>query len=110
MAKAFGPTIKKLQVAINEKYDKHILINHTQFYSKEANKPIQVIVIKQAQWDEDKQKFKNIEVFSSTSDVQIVLWLRDYWYQLNGWEVPTDNEKWTTVKNKYEEKNGCLVI
>jgi hypothetical protein len=40
MAKAFGPTIKKLQVAINEKYDKHILINHTQFYSKEANKQL----------------------------------------------------------------------
>ena len=105
MAKSFGPTIKKLQSAINQKYDKHILINHTQFYSKEADKPIQLIIIKQAQCDEEKQKFRNIEVFSSSSDVQIVLWLRDYWYELNGWEVPTDNEKWVQAKERYKERH-----
>lgn len=106
MAKAFGLQIKKLQKAINEKYGARLLINKNQFYSEEADRPLELIVIKKAIWDDDKQKFKNIEVFSSPSDVQIVLWLRDYWYELNGWEVPTDNEEWVNAKAKYEERKN----
>ena len=104
MAKKFTPTIKKLQRAINDKYDKHILVNKTQFYSKEAERVLEIIVIKQAIWDNEKEKFRNIELFSSASDVQIVLWLRDYWYKLNGWEIPQDNEQWIVARQKYEEK------
>lgn len=105
MAKVFGPQIKKLQRAINEKFDAKILINKTQYYSENTQKPLEILVIKQAIWNEEKQKFKNIEVFSSPSDVQIVLWLRDYWYQLNGWEVPTDNEEWNKAKEAYRRKH-----
>lgn len=104
MAKAFGPQIKKLQRAINEKFDAKILINKTQYYSKEADKPMELLVVKKAIWDEDKQRFKNVELFSSPSDIQIVLWLRDYWYDLNGWEVPTDNEEWNRVKEHYYKR------
>lgn len=106
MAKAFGPQIKKLQKAINENFDAKILINKTQFYSKEADKPLELLVIKKAVWDNDKQKYKNIELFSTPSDIQIVLWLRDYWYELNGWEVPTDNEEWNKAKERYEERRN----
>lgn len=105
MAKNFGPTIKKLQRAINEKYDKKILINKTQFFSENTGKPVEIIVIKQAQWDANKQRNKNVELFSSASDVQIVLWLRDYWYELEGLEIPTDNEKWNKAKAAYNEKH-----
>lgn len=105
MAKAFGPQIKKLQKAINEKYDTKLLINKTQYYSKDADRPLELIVIKKAIWDEDKQKFKNVELFSSASDIQIVLWLRDYWYELNGWQVPTDNEEWNNAKTAYQKRH-----
>lgn len=105
MAKKYGPQIKKLQRAINEKYSEKLLVNHTQFYSEGANKPIEIIIIKKAIWDEERQKNKNIELFSSTSDVQIVLWLRDYWYELNGWEIPTDNEEWNKAKALYASKH-----
>jgi len=104
MAKAFGPQIKKLQRAINDSFNAKILINKTQFYSDKTEKAVELIVIKKAVWDNDKQKYKNIELFSSASDVQIVLWLRDYWYELNGWEIPTDNEQWNEAKAKYEER------
>lgn len=104
MAKAFGPQIKKLQKAINEKYDARILLNKTQFYSAKTDSPVELIVIKQAIWDSERQKYKNVELFSSSSDIQIVLWLRDYWYELNGWEIPTDNEEWIKAKTKYEER------
>ena len=106
MAKQFGPQIKKLQRAINEKFGEKLLINKTQFYSKDSDRPLEVLVIKQAVWNEEKQRFKYIELFSSASDIQIVLWLRDYWYELNGWEVPTDNEQWQEAKRKYKEKKN----
>ena len=106
MAKAYGPTIKKLQRAINEKFDAKILFNKTQFVSEKSNKPIELLVIKKAIWDDTKQRYKNIELFSSTSDIQIVLWLRDYWYELNGWEIPTDNKIWNEAKAKYNNKHG----
>ena len=105
MAKKFGSTIKKLQRAINEKFGEKILVNHTQFYSEEAERVLEIIVVKKSIYDEDKKKSKQVELFSSTSDVQIVLYLRDYWYELNGWEVPTDNEEWQIAKQKYIDKH-----
>lgn len=102
MAKKFTPLIKKLQKAININFDKKILVNKSQFYSDKTKAIVEMIVVKQAVWDEEKQKIKNIELFSSASDVQIVLYLRDYWYKLNGWEIPTDNEYWEDIKRKKE--------
>ena len=104
MAKQFMPTIKKLQRAINITFDKKILINKTQFYSKETKSVKEIIIIKQAVYNEEKDKIVNIELFSSASDIQILLWLRDYWFELNGWEIPTDNEIWNEAKQKYYDK------
>lgn len=106
MAKAFGPQIKKLQKAINENFGAKILVNKTQYYSQDADRVLELLVIKKAVWDKEKQRFKNIELFSSASDVQIVLWLRDYWYELNGWEIPTDNETWNKAKQAYEDRHN----
>ena len=106
MAKKFAPTIKKLQSAINTKFNKKLLINHTQFYSEDSDKVLEFIVVKQAVWDDKKNKMVNVELFSSASDVQIVLFLRDYWYALNNWEVPTDNQQWVEAKKRYMEKHN----
>ena len=100
MAKKFLPLIKKLQQAINLNFDKKILVNKSQFYSDKSDKIIEMIVIKQAVWDKDKQKIVNVKLFESTSDIQILLFLRDYWYKLNKWEIPTDNEYWEDIKKK----------
>ena len=105
MAKPFGPQIKKLQRAINDTFDAKILINKTQFYSADTKKPVEILVIKKAVWDNSKQKFKNVELFSSASDIQIVLFLRDMWYELNGWKIPTDNEEWNKAKALYLSKH-----
>lgn len=106
MAKAFGPQIKKLQKAINERFDAKILINKTQYFSEKADRPLELLIVKKAIWDENKGRFKNVEIFSSPSDVQIVLWLRDYWYELNGWEIPKDNEEWNKAKASYEKRHN----
>lgn len=97
--------IHKLQRAINDKYDQKILFNKTQFYSEKQNRPVTMYILKQAVWDEDSQKNKSIELFSTFSMIQIVLYLRDLWFALNGWEIPDDNEKWTQAKALYAEKH-----
>lgn len=109
MAKKFLPTIKRLQRAINGKYDKKILVNQTQFYSPSTKKPVQVIVIKQAQLVEETGRYKNVELFRSPSDIQAVLFLRDIWYQLEGIPIPQDNPEWLKARKKYEKENGYLL-
>lgn len=97
--------IHKLQNAINENFDARILYNKQQWYSEEQHRAVNQYVIRKAYYDKETDKMKQMELFSSCSQIQIVLWLRDYWYELNGWEVPTDNEMWERAKEKYMEKN-----
>ena len=100
--------IHKLQNAINGKGYK-LLYNKTQFYSEQQNRPVTQYTIKQVVEAEDtatNKKHHYIELFKTCSQIQIVLFLRDFWYDINGWEVPTDNEQWNEAKRKYQEKVG----
>ena len=101
--KKFGPAIKKLQNAINGTGKHHIIINKTQFYVEQDNKIAEVIVVKEVTIDR-RGKATYTEIFSSTSDICIVLFLRDMWYELNGWEIPTDNAMWEEAKVKYANR------
>lgn len=76
----------------------------SQFFSKQQNRPITVYILKEAVFNEDTNRTNAIELFKSTSQIQILLYLRDMWYELNGWEVPTDNEMWEDIKAKMREK------
>jgi len=104
MIKKYGPTIKKLQRAINERSSDKILVNKTQMYSESSSIITEVIYVKKAIRNPKTGRNRYEELFHSTSDVQITLFLRDYWYELNGWEVPTDNEEWIQIKQKFLEK------
>ena len=98
--------IKKLRSAINLKGER-LLYNTSEFFSEEEQRAITIYSIKKQVWNPKLQKNKNIELFHSTSQIQIVLFLRDYWYNLNGMELPTDNEKWNKIREKIkEEHNG----
>lgn len=90
--------IKKLQNAINSKGYK-ILYNTSQFYSTEQNRPVTIYYLKRAIEDENNpKKHRYIEIFKSTSMIQIVLCLRDIWYSINNQELPTDNEEWNKLR------------
>lgn len=95
--------IHKLQQAINGKGEK-ILYSTSQFYSTKQDRPVTIYHIKKAVYDEIKDKTVQIELFKSTSQIQIVLFLRDMWYEINGWEVPRDNETWNEIKDKLRAK------
>lgn len=96
--------INKLQTACNDRFDAKLLYNRTQVYSKKAEKNITFLCIRQAVFDEKTGKYKTVELFNTTSELQIVLFLRDYWYELNGWEIPKDNEEWEQAKKKYQNR------
>lgn len=96
--------IHKLQQAINGKGGR-ITVNKNQFYSEQQDRPVTIYSIKKAIWDDKKDRQTYIELFSSLSEIQIVLFLRDVWYEMNGWEVPKDNTTWNKAKEDYIEKH-----
>lgn len=106
MATSFKVMINKLQKACNEKFDARLLYNRTQVYSEKANRTITFLSVRQATTDPVTGKRKNIELFNTTSEVQVVKFLRDYWYELNGWEIPKDDEEWEKQKQKYQERKA----
>ena len=90
--------IKKLVGALNRK-GLRILYTTSQFWSMTQGRPVTVYYIKQAVWDENKQKYVNVDLFKSPAQIQIVLFLRDMWYTVNGKELPQDNELWNEIRN-----------
>ena len=95
---------RKLQTACNVQFGARILINTRQWYSDEQKRAVTVYTIFQSVKKEDKGKDVNIELFKTYSQIQLVLFLRDYWYNLNGWNIPHDNEEWEQIKEKYEQE------
>lgn len=98
---SYAQLAKKLQNAINSRINEKLLINTQQWFSHDKQRPITVYVIRKSAVVENKQRPVITDLFKTYSQVQMVLWLRDYWYKLNDWEIPTDNPEWEEVK-----KNG----
>ena len=57
-------------------------------------------VIKKALYNPVKNRQESIEMFKTSSQIQTILYLRDYWFELNGWEIPIDNPDWNMIKVK----------
>lgn len=91
--------IHKLQQALNTK-DCKILYSTSQFFSLSQNRPVTVYHIKKAVYDENKGRMVPVELYKSASQIRIVLFLRDLWYEVNGWELPKDNDFWNEHKNE----------
>lgn len=95
---------KKLVKALNTR-GYMLTFSYKQFMSREG-KPINYYSINKATWNDEKGKYHHQELYSSTSMVRIVLYLRDMWYKENGWELPTDQVKWNTIRSEMEASNN----
>lgn len=100
--KSFARQAKKLQSAINQRTGAKLLINTQQWYSNDRQRVVTCYVIRQSVCN-DNDKYTTIELFKTYSHIQMLLWLRDYWYTLNNWEVPTDNKKWEEMKQQWDD-------
>lgn len=89
-------SINKLIQALNMKGEM-LLYNKKQFMGKEGA-PHNLYVISRAVWNADKGKYGSVDLYKSTSTVRIVLYLRDMWFTVNGWDLPTDNEMWNQIR------------
>jgi hypothetical protein len=96
--------MKKLQKALNNQ-GQRIVVNRNQYWSNNGHM-YTMYIVKQYVWNEEKEQFITVELFKSSSSVRVVFYLRDLWYQVNGWEVPTDNEKWEKIKERDEERRS----
>ena len=83
--------IWKLQVALNSK-GLRILCNRSQFFSDQQNRPVTVYKISQSIKNASTGKNNHVELFSSASEIQIVLFMRNLWYAVNGKPIPPTNQ------------------
>ena len=83
--------IRKLQVALNSKGGK-ILCNRSQFYSEQQKRPVTIYKVCQSVPNLSTGKYNHVELFSSASEIQVVLFMRNLWYVVNGKEVPPTNK------------------
>lgn len=99
-------TIKKLQQALL--YSGEIVVIATsQFFSATQHKLVTKYHIKKQIQDPDNvNKSSMVELFSSCSQIQITLFLRDLYYETQGWEVPHDNPVWEENKARYLEEHS----
>ena len=99
---SYSQLAKRLQSAINQRTETKLLINTQQWFSKDKGRTVTCFIVRQSMETEDKKR-ATVELFKTYSQIQLVLWLRDYWYSLNGWEVPRDNAIWEEAKTNYAE-------
>ena len=81
-------------------YFRYTRYNINQWYSDKHKREINRYTLHKQVFDEATGKNVKIELFSTYSLLQMVFFMRDYWYMLNGIELPTDNEIWNKKRKE----------
>lgn len=102
-------TIRKIQRACNLLYDEHLCFNIVQFWSEQEKRNISRYTIVKQYNDKETGKHSKEELFASYSLINTVYFMRDYWYLLNGIELPTDYEKWNELRKETVLCNGSII-
>lgn len=83
--------IHRLQIALNSK-GLRILCNRSQFYSEKQNRPVTIYKVSQSVFDKSTGKNRHLELFSSASQIQVVLFMRNLWHAINDKPIPETNK------------------
>ena len=102
MAGTYLHTAKRLQTACRKLFGVNLLIQQRQWYSEDKQMAMTYYTVHKV--DIVNGKKTQLELFHTYSQVQLVLFMRDFWYSLNGWEVPNNNPIWEEAKRQYAEK------
>lgn len=104
--------IYKLQVALNS-VNMRLVLGRTQFFSEQQNRPVTIYKVSQSRSSGIKNT--HVELFTSASQIQVVLFLRNLWNAYNGKEIPPTNKikgaedfekKWEAFE--FTELENCL--
>ena len=103
MSRTQRKTIFKLRNAINA-MGSRLLFTTSEFYSEDMDRPVAIYHIKNSVYNVDTDRYDSKELFSSPSQIQVVLFLRDYLFTLQGKELPTDNPVWNEIRPRFIDK------
>ena len=93
-------TALRLANGMGYKYGTHIVINTKKFYVPEFDTPITMYSVRDTFKSRDGT-YEDVELFKTTSMIQVVLFMRDLFYGLSGQEIPvSDDEKWNKARAK----------
>jgi len=90
-------TAKKLIMAMDKVANFKITLTSKQFIAREGV-TLTYYSLNHAVYNEEAHKYFNEEMYSTTSLVRIVLYLRDGWYYYNNRPLPTDQEVWNDIR------------
>lgn len=82
--------IRKLQIALNSR-GYRVLCSRSQFYSEQQQRPITIYKLEQSVWNASLGKNNHKELFSTASQIQMVLFMRNLWYAANNMTIPPTN-------------------
>ena len=75
MAGRFTGLCHKLQKALLHNFNKVILLEQEQFYSKDQNRIITMFVVSERVWDETKGKYIKQQLFKTASQIDLAKYL-----------------------------------
>ena len=91
-------TADKLRLALNSR-GYNLTISTKQIMGKDETL-VNLYVVAQAVYDEERRKYYNVDLYTTSSRLRVVFYLRDLWYYENGWELPTDDERWNVTRKE----------
>ena len=96
--------IHKLQKAINMNGGV-LLLDRTQFFSREQNRPVTMYRVCETVGTTKSGRRKKECLFETASQIQVVLFLRDYWFVMQGKGLPpiVNNKKWGEIRDAHLE-------
>lgn len=101
MSNRYTKISKKLMQALNTSGHR-LTYSNKQFVGR-TGQTINIHSISKATWDPDKERYNHEELYSSASMIRILFFLRDMWYEHNGWELPTDQEMWNKLREELKD-------
>ena len=71
-----------------------VMLDRVQFFSEEQNRPITLYKV-----NEQRGGHKRT-LFETASQIQVVQFLRDYWFIVDGKELPTTQQEWNVIRDR----------
>ena len=103
---SFQKLANKLLGALN--YEGMDLTYNTKQFKGKEGRVMTMYWIGRNEWDPDKHRWENKELFRSVSLLRVVMYLRDMWYTLQGTPLPTDQVEWNMVRRSLKEKGDPI--
>ena len=95
---------RKLIKALNSR-GYQLLLNTREFMGNERI-PYKYYTVSRASWNPDRNRYDNVDLYSSALMIRIVYYLRDMWYIENNMELPIDDERWNATREELIEKGN----